>query len=361
MNDKHKKILRLVLLGGILLLAIGCGLASCKKANAYDQMQVSDGLDSPNHYSGILIGYSLDLGDIYGNNLTANQGDDFFDLMNELGYNLDNTNTYLFHNTSTNYPILGINFYYTLVNGNPTQLNVQFFSFEENTIMYSITHTYDYYTCYNKFLMVYWRPFTHYVDYTIYEYNEMTYENTPVRFTQYGTYQTIPIYDEIYWGEGYDESQSQENMYFRYMRTNLHSNEILYLSNVEPTQTMAYYVSVYNQALTYRYNYYNDLRITGYRGGYNQGYIDGGSSSTETAYQNGYQKGYLKGKEDGYDDGAQGNNAVSSAINVLSSIFGAIGAIFSIELFPHITLGLFLLVPLFFGVLGLILWIWRHN
>ena len=151
------------------------------------------------------------------------------------------------------------------------------------------------------------------------------------------------------------------DMKFKYLRTNLHSNEIMFISNVVPTQPLNYWINMYNSYLTRRYNYFNDLRITGYRGGYNNGYNQGSTNNEIQAFNEGKAKGYQLGLADGYEQGMRGDNAVSSFINILTSIFTGIGAIFSIELFPHITIGLFLLVPLFFGVLGLILWIWRHN
>lgn len=359
---KNKKIFKTILLIAIILLAVGCGLASCKKTKAHDQMTITSGLDSPNRYQGILLGFSLDLGDLYGNQITANQGDDFYDIMNELGYTLDNTNTYLFVDSATNYPILGINFYYGLsLSGQPETVNVQFYSFEENQVMYSIKQTYTYNTSYDKFLIVYWRPFTDRVEYQLFSYSNMQYETQPLVFNTEGTLQYVPIYDESYQGQGYEESQSPENMYFVYSRSNLHSNDIMYISNVDPAYTFSYWINIYNNGLTYRYNYYNDMRIKAYRNGYSSGYTDGGDAEVSESYQLGLQEGQRIGYNEGYDAGARGDNAVSSFINILTSIFTGIGAIFSIQLFPHITIGLFLLVPLFFGVLGLILWIWRHN
>lgn len=74
-----------------------------------------------------------------------------------------------------------------------------------------------------------------------------------------------------------------------------------------------------------------------------------------------YDAGYVAGHSVGYDDGQAGENAISPIWNLFQGIFGTIGAIFSIELAPHIYIGYFFLVPLFFGVVGLILWIWRRN
>lgn len=74
-----------------------------------------------------------------------------------------------------------------------------------------------------------------------------------------------------------------------------------------------------------------------------------------------YNRGYANGYDTGYADGEAGESAVTSVWTLISGIFTTLGAIFSIELFPHIPLGIFFLVPLFFGIVGLILWIWRRN
>lgn len=77
--------------------------------------------------------------------------------------------------------------------------------------------------------------------------------------------------------------------------------------------------------------------------------------------KNEYRYGYSSGYNVGYNDGQTGENAISPFFNVLSGIFTSIGAIFSIELVPHVPIGLFFLVPLFFAIVGLILFIWRKN
>lgn len=74
-----------------------------------------------------------------------------------------------------------------------------------------------------------------------------------------------------------------------------------------------------------------------------------------------YNRGYANGYDNGYSDGQQGESAATSVWTLISGIFTSLGAIFAIELFPHIPLGIFFLVPLFFAVVGLILWIWRRN
>lgn len=131
---------------------------------------------------------------------------------------------------------------------------------------------------------------------------------------------------------------------------------------------------LFNNLLSRAYNYgtydgyeegYNigvsDGEDTGYSEGYDEGYDSGYSAGTIDGHQAGYIDGYNVGYDVGYDDGQEGENAISPAFRIISEIFGSIGTIMAIELVPHVPLGLFILVPLFFSALGLILWIWRRN
>lgn len=84
-------------------------------------------------------------------------------------------------------------------------------------------------------------------------------------------------------------------------------------------------------------------------------------SLTDSAYNDGYNAGRSAGYNAGYTDGQSGENAISPIWNVLTGIFSAVGSIFAIELAPHIYLGYFILVPLFFIMVLGILAIWRKN
>lgn len=367
---KKKKIFKIILfLISLLIFVYICWGTCARKTKAYDLINLTDGIDGPNRYQGLIIGYSLDLGaDMPGIKINASIGDNAQDIISELtqsygAYVFDENNMYLFLNTGpgNNNIDLVINFYYTLDNGNPTQTNMQIFSFSEDTLMWQITQTYGYYSSFDKVVLFYWRPYTSVCNYQLVQFNDMTNETTKLNLDPIGEEQTIPMYDEDYISSDYDENMDNPNMFFKYLRTNLHSNEILFLSNVNPTSSLSGNILGYNYYFTNRYNYFNDLRITGYRGGYNFGYSEGASSDNTQAFNDGKEVGYQLGIEEGYAQGMRGDNAVSSAINVLKSVFGALGAFFSIELFPHITIGLFLLVPLFFSVLGFILWIWRKH
>lgn len=147
-----------------------------------------------------------------------------------------------------------------------------------------------------------------------------------------------------------------------------------YFSNIIPS-------TFYNAGYTagYQAGYddgYAAGQTFGYNSGYQVGYQDGLADNT-TAYNHGYDDGYADGYRTGYDlgktdgdaigyqrglaEGMAGATPVSQTVGVVSSIFAGIGTVLSIQLFPGFPLGLLILVPLFFAVLGLILWIWRRN
>lgn len=110
---------------------------------------------------------------------------------------------------------------------------------------------------------------------------------------------------------------------------------------------------------------------------YDEGYLDGESDGyqrglqSQTAYQEGYDVGYSDGEQSlapyqngydkGYSDGQAGNTAITPIFNTLKGVFAVVGTVMSVELAPHVPLGIFILVPLFFACIGLILWIWRRN
>lgn len=117
----------------------------------------------------------------------------------------------------------------------------------------------------------------------------------------------------------------------------------------------------------------NDGYNNGYSDGEDRGYSDGYDAGEQDGYDNGYyvgrtegleegeEIGYQQGYDVGYTDGQAGNTAITPVFNTLSGIFSVIGSVLSIELVPHVPIGIFILVPLFFSAVGLILWIWRRN
>lgn len=129
-----------------------------------------------------------------------------------------------------------------------------------------------------------------------------------------------------------------------------------------------------NYLLNQSYNY-------GYTDGNNDGYLDGFDDGEDRGYSDGYAAGELVGHAAGYEEGANvgythgfdegyrdgwadgqaGETAITPAFNTLSGVFNVVSSVLSIELVPHVPIGLFFLVPLFFSAIGLILWIWRRN
>ena len=81
----------------------------------------------------------------------------------------------------------------------------------------------------------------------------------------------------------------------------------------------------------------------------------------QSAYNRFYGETWDTAYAAGYAAGQEGETSVEPVFNLLTHIFSIIGAIWQIELVPHVPLGLFILVPIFFAIVGLVLWIWRRN
>lgn len=77
--------------------------------------------------------------------------------------------------------------------------------------------------------------------------------------------------------------------------------------------------------------------------GYNQGYIDGLAVADPGVYEDGYNDGFNAGL---------GVNDSDGAFEWLWGIVGGVGAILNLEVFPGFPIGLFILIPLMFGLLS---------
>jgi hypothetical protein len=74
----------------------------------------------------------------------------------------------------------------------------------------------------------------------------------------------------------------------------------------------------------------------------------------------GTSSSYQEGYDNGYDDGLEGYNESNQGLfDLMSSLFGAIGSIFSIYILPGITIGMLVFVPLIFTLLIFIIKILR--
>lgn len=64
--------------------------------------------------------------------------------------------------------------------------------------------------------------------------------------------------------------------------------------------------------------------------------------------------------EEGYQAGMISNDG-NYRFSFLTGVFNAISDILSIQIFPNVTLGYFVLIPLALGITGMILWFWRKD
>lgn len=122
---------------------------------------------------------------------------------------------------------------------------------------------------------------------------------------------------------------------------------------------------------------YNEGNNEGYNDGYQDGFEDGVMSlnAYDSGYDDGYSIGYTQGIHDsdaydigystgyyaGYDAGEQAETAINPVFSILANVFTAVGTILEIKLGPGLTIGTLVFIPLFFAVIGFILWIWRRN
>jgi hypothetical protein len=88
---------------------------------------------------------------------------------------------------------------------------------------------------------------------------------------------------------------------------------------------------------------YNTGHEEGYNGGYEEGYNAGYNSGHEDSYNFGYNEGYKVGVTDGSKN--------FGIWDLFSNAFGSIGNVLNIQLFPGVTLGLILSVPIVFAFL----------
>lgn len=79
------------------------------------------------------------------------------------------------------------------------------------------------------------------------------------------------------------------------------------------------------------------------------------------AYDNGYDDGYDYGYDIGYTAGENTITPLNRVWNIIGGIFQVIANVMAIELFPHIPIGLFFLIPLVFGAVGFIFWLWKRG
>lgn len=83
-----------------------------------------------------------------------------------------------------------------------------------------------------------------------------------------------------------------------------------------------------------------------------QGQYDLGYSDAETYYTDGYGRQIIWGE--GYDVGYSrgvSEGSLSDGWTFLSTMFSGVGSVFSIEIFPNVTIGTFVMIPLLLGLI----------
>ncbi len=162
------------------------------------------------------------------------------------------------------------------------------------------------------------------------ELNNTTFEYFDL--TQNGTYS---------WGSGYNTFEvsyyvslvggrdlSYWTNYWKNTVKVYATNNPLMLVNVRENALMLTYEDGYNDGLNF---------------GYNKGYDEG--------YDEGYDSGYYYGSYDGYDNGYNDAISLDSDIRpMFNQLLSFIGGIFKLEIFPGVTIGTLISIPIAFGV-----------
>lgn len=137
-------------------------------------------------------------------------------------------------------------------------------------------------------------------------------------------------------------------------------NSNYYHTNLFPMVIKSYSkISIY-QATTSNQSYFDAIYLDdlGLSSAYTNGYTNGDYDGQVEGYENGYEVGYNDGEDDGYevgyDDGfIVGNDEGQATIGLFSVLAGAVSAvtgIFSLEIFPNLTLGSLILIPLVISI-----------
>lgn len=96
---------------------------------------------------------------------------------------------------------------------------------------------------------------------------------------------------------------------------------------------------------------YDAGQIKGYNAGHDEGYYEGYDFAKNKFFKEGFDDGYFKGHNAGYLEGINEGEG-NSTWGLIWSAFLSVFSILTIEVFPGITLGMFALIPLVFGLIG---------
>lgn len=117
--------------------------------------------------------------------------------------------------------------------------------------------------------------------------------------------------------------------------------------------------SIFFQKTTATYSYVSLSNITNQF--YNEFYLSSYYVQLENAYNRRYSSGYGVGYNEGFNDGQEGKTDLNKVWDIIGGIFSVIGTVMAIELFPHVPIGIFFLIPLVFGAVGFIFWLYRRG
>lgn len=112
-------------------------------------------------------------------------------------------------------------------------------------------------------------------------------------------------------------------------------------------------VSTYNLYSIYK-NAYDKGNNEGYDTGYDTGYDIGSSQGYGEGYQVGRNEGYQAGYDDGYQVGLEDNEEPFSIFKFLERITATIANILNVEIFPNITIGTIIFIPIILKVVEFI-------
>jgi hypothetical protein len=102
-------------------------------------------------------------------------------------------------------------------------------------------------------------------------------------------------------------------------------------------------------------NFYDTyISSSSYSNGYSEGVSVGYSNGYSEGASVGYSNGYTEGASVGYDDGLYDASSNFGIWDLFSNAFGSVGNILSIQLFPGLSIGLLISVPIAFAF---ILWL----
>lgn len=182
-------------------------------------------------------------------------------------------------------------------------------------------------------------------------------EENYYRREQYQDYFNVGYVSNL--DEQYLDAYNPLGEQFGYYTYSVSETEYAYFDVTNIQNMKTYKTDLYN---FYEYSLSMDYSTTNYAQNGDKiydFYIKTGSYSStlvDNAFQNGYNTGlgagFTQGYQAGYDEGVADANATTAqsatAFNYIGQAFGAVNSVLSLEILPHVTLGLCFSIPLVF-------------